>query len=119
MRWNKGTNLGIQREAQRVRRVGYDAPMSRSTASILTHTKSIDPILTADKHAQIAMAVAPYPDADRVSSSLGAYLPAFQGHEAEPFITYHGVSPAPGQVRLYLCVCLAVWVASARHCEST
>lgn len=40
---------------------------------------------------------APYPA--RASSALAGYLPAFQGHEAEPFITLHPVSNAPGQVR--------------------
>lgn len=41
---------------------------------------------------------APYPD--RASSALAGYLPAFQGHEAEPCITLHPVSNAPGQVRV-------------------
>lgn len=37
---------------------------------------------------------APYPEPGRVSLSLAEYLPAFQGREDEPFLTFHPVSSA-------------------------
>lgn len=41
--------------------------------------------------------MAPYPEPGHVSPSLAEYLPAFQGREDEPFLTFHPVSTAQQQ----------------------